>query len=379
MFRVYSRMTSYQDEGLLTVTFDGPTGGTIEKMPFKTFFKRPNLFRFEWTDYGIRKTGRMHMIWFNGKEAFTYWEPDRYEKADRFSLAVAGATGITYRAVNTVSDLLLPDELGSSSLKRLTKISLLGEEVFDGARCYRIHGVEMDQTIELLVGKTDFFIRKLRRESKQGDEITIREEVRRNIKVNQPIPDVVFNYNPPIALTPRKDTDNSEIEKLLNPGPPVWTEFRSEEGRFTVLLPQKPTSQSSTVDTPQGRFAQQAFIATHDLLVCMVAYTDLPKQFLVSNDVDGFLDGIRDQLIKEVDGKLASETPLMLAGHVGRDIKVHVFQGQFRLRLFSVGDRVYVLSLLQLEKTSEETVEKFFSSFKLNPITKPVAALRLKQ
>src|SRR5689334_17120745 len=51
MFRVYSRLASYQDEGILVTTNDEPTGGTIEKMPFKTFFKRPHLFRFEWTEF----------------------------------------------------------------------------------------------------------------------------------------------------------------------------------------------------------------------------------------------------------------------------------------------------------------------------------------
>jgi len=36
----------------------------------------------------------------------------------------------------------------------------------------------------------------------------------------------------------------------------------------------------------------------------MIAYTDIPKQLLVNNDVDGFFKGVRDQFIKEVDGKL---------------------------------------------------------------------------
>ena len=124
MFSMYSRLTSYQDDGILVVTLDGPTGGTIEKMPFKTFFKRPSLFRFEWTDYAITKLGKTKVIWFNGKEAFTYWEPDSFEKEESLSMAVAGATGISYGTVHTVSDLMLPGEFGGSLL--------LGKEVFEG-------------------------------------------------------------------------------------------------------------------------------------------------------------------------------------------------------------------------------------------------------
>jgi hypothetical protein len=106
-FAVYERLTSYQDEGILVNTHDEPTGGTIEKIPFKTFFKTPNLFRFEWTDYGLTKVGKTKMIWFNGKDAYTYWEPDVFEKEERPGLAVAGATGISYGSVHTVLDLLI--------------------------------------------------------------------------------------------------------------------------------------------------------------------------------------------------------------------------------------------------------------------------------
>lgn len=187
MFSVYARAASYQDEGILVTTTDTPTGGVIEKMPFKTFFKRPSLFRFEWTDFTTTKLGRTYRIWSNGTDAFTYWEPDRYEKEESLSLAVAGATGVSSITVNTVSDLLLPDELGPSALKKLTRVSLLGEDVFEGVHCYRIKATEDNESIELWIGKNDLLLRKLRRERKQGDELLIREEMRRKIQVDQPI------------------------------------------------------------------------------------------------------------------------------------------------------------------------------------------------
>ena len=379
MFRVYSNFASYQDEGILVTTNDEPTGGTIEKMPFKTFFKRPNLFRFEWTDYGITKLGRTKLIWFNGKEAFTYWEPDSYEKEESLSFAVAGATGVSSRAVNTVSSLLMPDELNYSSLKRLGKVSLLGEDVIEGVRCYRIKATEGEDPLELWVGKNDFLVRKLRRETKYGDRISINEEIRRKIQVNQAISEVVFDYKPPIALTPKKDIDPQEVEKLLNPGPPVWSEFKSDEGRFSVSMPDKPLSQKATMETPQGSLVQHVFTAAHGPLVCMVAYTDFPKQVLVANDADGLFDTLRDQFIKQAEGKLASESSMSMDGHPGRDIKAHMFGGELRLRMFLVGDRLYLLSLMKVDKAfeSEETANKFLTSFKLIQTTKPIAALRV--
>lgn len=143
------------------------------------------------------------------------------------------------------------------------------------------------------------------RETKYDDRLRIREEIRRKIQVDQSIPEVVFNYKPPIPLTPRKDTDIEDLNKLLNPGPTIWSEFRSDEGRFTVLMPEKPISQASTVETAQGRFETHSFVASHHPLICMVVYSDIPKQLVVANNVDGFFDGVRDQFIKEVGGKLA--------------------------------------------------------------------------
>ena len=376
MSRVYSRLTSYQDEGVLVTTKDEPTGGTIEKMPFKSFFKRPNLLRFEWTEYTLTKLGRKNVVWSNGKEAFMYWEPDAYEKKESLDMAVAGATGISRGTVNTISTMMWPDEFGSSILERLVKPSLLGEDVFDGVRCFHIKAIEGGDPIELWVGKNDFLLRKIRRETKDDDRITVEEEIRRNIQPDRSIPEVVFNYKPPIPLTTQKDTALEAASKLLDPGPLVWSEFRSEEGRFSVLLPEKPTSQASTLEMSQGRFEQHVFIASHLPLICTITYADFPKQSLVANDVDGLFDGVRDEVIKGVGGKFASENKLLLDGYAGREIKVHMFRGELRLRLYLVGDRLYILSLFNVEKAfaSDEEPNKFFASFKLNSPARTIAA-----
>lgn len=50
MAQVYASCSSYQETGVVETTFDEVTSGRIEKKPFKTYFKRPALFRFEWID-----------------------------------------------------------------------------------------------------------------------------------------------------------------------------------------------------------------------------------------------------------------------------------------------------------------------------------------
>ena len=377
MYRLYSRLASYQDEGILVSTHDEPTGGTIEKIPFKTFFKRPNLFRFEWTEFNVTKLGRKKLVWFNGKEAFMYWEPDYYEKEQSLSMAVAGASDISPGAVNTVSTML-SDEFGSWPMKRLKRSSLLGEDMVDGVRCFHLKATEDEDPIELWVGKSDFLLRKTRRETKDGDVVRIREEIHRNIQIDQAIAEVAFNYKPPIPLSPPKEVNTAEIDKLLNPGPPEWTEFRSEEGRFAVLMPEKPTSQTSTFEFSQGRLEEHVFTAAHRPLVCLVTYTDFPKPMFVTGDSDGLFGSVRDQFIKEMGGKLASENPLTLDGYPGREIKIAMFRGEVRVRMFLVGERLYLLALINMEKpfASDEEANKFFASFKLNSATKTIAARR---
>lgn len=102
------------------------------------------------------------------------------------------------------------------------------------------------------------------------------------------------------------------------------------------------------------------------------------KKLLAGNAVDEFIDLVRDQIIKEVGGKLASENSISLDGHPGREIKVHIFRGELRMRMFLAGDRMYTLSIFTMEKVDEETFNRFFSSFKLSPIAKPIAALTLR-
>ena len=65
----------------------------------------------------------------------------------------------------------------------------------------------------------------------------------------------------------------------------------------------------------------------------MVAYIDLPKPVLAANNVDGLFDGVQDEFIKDAVGKLAGQSSRSLDGHPGREIKVHLFRGELRLRL----------------------------------------------
>ena len=377
MAEKYSRLVSYQDEGEVVTTYDEETGGRIEKLPFKTSFKRPNLFRFEWTDYFLSKLGKKRVVWSNGKDAFTYWEPDRYEKEEYLGLAIAGATGVSSGSAHTVSRLLIADEVSGFSVTELKDPSLLGEEIFEGVMCYHIKGAHPHgEFYELWIGKSDLLLRKVRQETKDADKVRTEEEIRRNIHVDDQIANALFDYKPPIALTPREDSKSLEDLTSVLDAAPVWTEFKSEAGRFSILMPAKPNYATQTFENGQGRFEHHVFIATVGLLACFVDYADMPEPLSDAKNSDALFDVARDEFLKGAQAKLDLETNISLDGHPGREVRMRVYGGTVRLRIFLIDGRLFQISITlagNKATSEEETIEKFFKSFKTVTPTKSIA------
>lgn len=379
MAEKYSHLISYQDEGIVKTTFDEETGGRIEKIPFKTSFKRPNLFRFEWTDYLFTKLGKKRVIWSNGKESFTYWEPDRYEKEEDLGLAIAGASGVSNGSAHTVSAMLLQDEVRGFTWTDLKDTSVLEETVFEEVPCYHIKGTHpAGELYELWIGKSDLLLRKVLHVTKEPDKITTEEEIRRNIHVDELIAIAVFDFKPPIALKPTPDSKSLEDLTSILEATPKWTEFKSEAGRFSILMPATPNYLTQTLETGQGRFEHHIFVATVGigLLSCFVDYVDLPKQIGDAKNSDTLFDLARDEFIKAAQAKLERETDISMDGHPGREVRMRVYGGPVRLRVFLVSGRLYQISITMIERKEmpkEEAIEKFFNSFKIMTPAKSIA------
>jgi hypothetical protein len=144
-------------------------------------------------------------------------------------------------------------------------------------------------------------------------------------------------------------------------------------------MPAKPNYATQTFETGQGRFEHHVFIATVGLLACFVDYADMPKQFGDAKNSDALFDLARDEFLKGAQAKLERETNISMDGHPGREVRMHVYGGAVRLRLFLISGRLYQLSITLVDKkaaSEEETIEKFFKSFKATSLAKSIA-LRL--
>lgn len=377
MAQVYGQCISYQDTGMVEIAYHEATSGRIEKMPFKTYFKRPNLLRFEWTDYNPWAEGRTSIVWSNGKEVFTYWEPDRYEKEETLSLGVAGASGISHGAAHTVPRLLV-EEITGFKLTELTNLSLANDEEVEGELCYHIKGKQpfSDSIYDLWVSKRDFLLRKVRNQSKYDNYYTIQEEVRRNIRINQPIASAVFNFKPPIPLSERKETELG-IPLLLDEKP-NWTEFVSEEGAFKVLLPGKPTKQTITVNTPKGQIVHNSFMAASGGVICIINYAELPAVVTAPNEIKAIFDEARNEFVKAMEGKLVSEKNISFEGTQGREFEVETRSAKAKGRFYLINQRFYQMVIMDASlsgKSPGAEPDKFLDSFKIIPDTKGIAAL----
>jgi hypothetical protein len=125
-------VSTYQDEGVVVTTFEDATGSHVQQVPFTLRFKQANFFRFEWISYLLSRSGTVNTVWCNGKESFTYLEPNAYEQYDDIGGAVAAATGVSSGSIHTIPRLLLPDKVMGSDLTEILEPAFSREEIIEG-------------------------------------------------------------------------------------------------------------------------------------------------------------------------------------------------------------------------------------------------------
>jgi len=223
MFDVYRNLSSYQDVGEVetTVLMGGAGTKQVMKSPFKTFFKRSNLMRFEWVNSSPFPQKSNNVLWSNGKETYTYWPQfGQYKKDESLQMGIAVATGVSGGSAHKVPSMLLYQNNIFATLKPI----LLCQGKFEGIKCHVIAGNDiMNNETILWIGVDDLLLRKAEKTIKShkgilekakkslkesGSDIKIPDikmpdfssvikEVHREIKINKDIPSSVFNFTPP--------------------------------------------------------------------------------------------------------------------------------------------------------------------------------------
>ena len=201
MYDQYAKAYSYQDTGEVKVSdTQSGTPRVLQTITFKTYFKRPQYFRFEFV---VSPTSffkpEKYAVGFDGKQGYLYSETEGYAKEESLGLAIAGAAGISSGSANTISSLLI-EGVGGPILKVLNNITIGPDEEVYGQKCYVIKGEFPEGSVyQLWIGKGDYLLRRSRSSLTRDSAVQITEEDHEIIRLNEDVPLEIFDYKPSVG------------------------------------------------------------------------------------------------------------------------------------------------------------------------------------
>ena len=147
----YRSCSSYTDTGSLS--------SNIGDVQFRTYFCRPNKFRFEWSISG-KKSGTS-VIFSNSDTNATYMDREKRTETGGLAMAIAGATGISFGAAPLIAHILMPDLFEASQYQSLASLSPY-RFVKEDNSCFEICADwRANCSTALLVDKNEPAIRKI--------------------------------------------------------------------------------------------------------------------------------------------------------------------------------------------------------------------------
>jgi outer membrane lipoprotein-sorting protein len=167
MAQVYADCKTYCDSGTSTTDFLGKNPFQ-EKLDFKTAFRRPQDFRFEYREKlgiapGVDNRMITHMIIHRDRSGTClWWSVTGKEDAESLGMAIAAATGVSSRTAHTVPNLLMAAEIGGRGFLQDRNWTLLPESEHDGHACFRVsHKTGHEDTETLLIDKTSLLLLRI--------------------------------------------------------------------------------------------------------------------------------------------------------------------------------------------------------------------------
>ena len=195
----YASLTSYSDCGSVnTQLIDNDRMFTTI---FSTWYKKPSLYRFEFERpypyWPLQNITTRNAVVFDGRTAYiseqTGTDAPQTECAESFSLAIAAATGVSAGSAHSIGRLLIP-AIGGLSILDLVDLRQDIDTVIDGVSCYAVaarYPKCATPEMEFAIEKVTLLIRRIRT-TLSGASGFSATELRHDIRVNEPIDDVMF-------------------------------------------------------------------------------------------------------------------------------------------------------------------------------------------
>ena len=144
-----------------------------------------------------------------------------------------------------------------------------------------------------------------------------------------------------------------------------WIKFTSDEGHFSVLVPDTPTEKSETVPSQHGPYTTHLFIV-RGATVYLIGWVDYDPSFNFNRQAE--LEANRDNFVKGLTATLISTRSTVINGYSAVEFTAETTDKIFKSRVFMVGRRPYQI-VIGSPKGQDDTanVNRFFNSFKVSP------------
>ena len=128
------------------------------------------------------------------------------------------------------------------------------------------------------------------------------------------------------------------------PAAPRWQRFVSEAGRFSILLPGRPTFESKLLQGETGRdFRYSSYLLDLGSSAYMVSFADYDSKTEISLD-----DALAGIIRSWPNNTVTSRRSTTLYGYPARMLELQTPEHRVRFRVFTVGRRLYQIGFVAL-------------------------------
>lgn len=145
-----------------------------------------------------------------------------------------------------------------------------------------------------------------------------------------------------------------------------WVRFKSELGRFSVLMPEIPVEKpGTTTQSPHGPYTTTLLVVRDATSVYLIGWVDYAPEFNFNRQAE--LEANRDNFIKGIEGKLVTTRTTVIDGYSAIEFVAETADRTFKSRVYLVGRRPYQI-VIGSPKGQDDSVNanRFFNSFKVS-------------
>jgi len=145
-----------------------------------------------------------------------------------------------------------------------------------------------------------------------------------------------------------------------------WVRFTSDDGHFSVLMPEIPTDKTETENSAHGPYTTHLYIVKDSASVYLIGWVEYAPSFDFDRQAE--LEANRDNFVNGIKARLLSSRPTVIGGYSALEFTAETEDRIFKSRVYLVGRRPYQI-VIGSKKSVDDSAQmnRFFNSFKVSP------------